>query len=72
MIKKNEESAMERNVTNRELALSWWRSLSIDEQYNWAKRVFPTWKFGMVSASSSMIERIYNRYKLENGFRSQN
>ena len=72
MIKKNEESAMERNETNRELALSWWRSLSIDEQYNWAKRVFPTWKFTMVSASSSMIERIYNRYKLENGFRNEN
>ena len=72
MTKKNEESAMERNITNRELALSWWGSLSIDEQYNWAKRVFPTWKFAMVSASSSMIERIYSRYKLENGFRNEN
>jgi hypothetical protein len=72
MIKNNEESAMERNETNRELALSWWGSLSFDEQWVWSKRVFPTWKFSMVSASSSMIERIYNRYKIENGFRNEN
>lgn len=52
--------------TNRQDALSWWRSLDIDEQYEWSKRVYPTWKFSMVSASSSMIERIYVRYKNEN------
>jgi len=57
---------------NRKDALEWWNTLSFDDQWDWAKRVFPTWKFGMVSASSSMIERIYNRYKLENGFRNEN
>ena len=52
---------MENN--NRKDALEWWRGMSMDDQYDWAKRVYPTWKFVMVSSSSSMIERIYNRYK---------
>lgn len=51
---------------NRTDALSWWESLDWDTQYNWVKRVYPDWKFRIVKSSPSMIEKIYNRYKLNN------
>ena len=58
---------------NRKDALEWWNTLSFDDQWDWASRVFPDWKFRIVSSSSSMIERIYNRYKnKQNGFRNEN
>lgn len=51
---------------NKQNAMSWWRSLHIDSQYEWAAKIYPiTWKFKIVSATHLMIERIYNQYKNE-------
>jgi hypothetical protein len=50
---------------NKQNAMIWWESLHIDSQYELASKVYPTWKFKVVSASHLMIERIYNQYKNE-------
>jgi hypothetical protein len=47
--------------TNRSKALSWWESLSIDQQYDMVKKHYPGWHFNLISASSTSIERMYTK-----------
>lgn len=54
-------------MKTRDQALRWWRKLSIDDQYEYAMKVYPDWKFNMIASSSAMIEKIFNRYGKDNG-----
>jgi len=47
------------NKTTRELAIEWWRGLTIQRQTFMAAQYNPEWEFEMVSSSSGTIERIY-------------
>ena len=44
----------------RDKALSWWRSLDLQEQTELAKRHFPEKMFILISTSSCCIERIWH------------
>lgn len=55
---------MEENKTTRELALSWWRGLTNEEQVNLSEKHFPGRDFILITTSSSKIQDIFVK---ENG-----
>ncbi len=48
-----------KQLSTRELALAWWRSLSQDEKLVIVKKHFPNSEFFLIDSSSSRIEQIY-------------
>ncbi len=46
-------------LTTRELALAWWRSLTPDEQLAMVKKHFPNSELFLITSSSSKIEQMY-------------
>ena len=55
---------MEENKTTRELALSWWRGLTNEEQVNLSEKHFPGRDFILITTSSSKIQDMFVK---ENG-----
>jgi len=54
-------------VKAREEALQWWKKLSVDQQFEYANKVYPDWRFNMIASSQAMIEKIFN--KVQHSFR---
>jgi len=55
---------MVENKTTRELALSWWRGLTNEEQVNLSEKHFPGRDFILITTSSSKIQDMFVK---ENG-----
>jgi hypothetical protein len=51
---------------SRDVALSWWRGLSLQEQKNLVDKHFPTKDFILISTSSSRIEEIWEKEQNNN------
>lgn len=52
---------MVENKTTRELALSWWRGLTNEEQVNLSEKHFPGRDFILITTSSSKIEVMFTK-----------